>query len=73
MSKDSRHIMNQRTFKVKKLTLPQDVFVIELALEEFRKLAVKDDWSPIFENSQGLFHIDFDDRVMFFYAKENQK
>jgi len=63
----------ERIFKVLKTTIPQDVLIIELTLNEFERLAAKEDFSPLFQNDQGLFYIDPESRIMFFAAKENPK
>ena len=65
--------MIMETFKILKVTIPPDVFVIELTLEEFRRLAQKEDFTPICENSQALFYVDYETRMMFVAQKENQK
>ena len=66
--------MNQpeKVFRVLKVTVPQDVFVIELTLEEFERLASKEDFSPIFQNEEGLFYVDYETRMMFVAKKEGK-
>lgn len=59
----------ERIFKVLKTTIPQDVLIIELTLKEFTRLAAKEDFSPLFQNDQGLFYIDPENRIMFFAQK----
>ena len=63
----------ERIFKVLKTTIPQDVLIIELTLKEFGRLAAKEDFSPIFQNNEGLFYIDYETRIMFFAQKVNPK
>lgn len=65
--------MNERTFRVLKVTIPGDVIQIELTLKEFERLATKEDFSPLFQNDQGLFYIDPESRIMFVAQKENPK
>jgi len=65
--------MNEKTFQVLKVTIPGDVIQIELTLKEFERLAAKEDFSPLFENDQGLFYIDCETRMVFVAQKVNQK
>ena len=62
-----------KVFKVLKVTVPSDVFIIELSREEFERLASKEDYSPIFENNEGFFYVDYETRMMFCCSKTAKK
>lgn len=62
-----------KTWKIVEIKLPEHAVVIEMALSEFKKLARKEDFTPVFENREAFLHVEGDPLTVFYARKEDKK